>query len=591
MSFDDGKHTRLHSIKTKLIASFLVLGLAPLALLSILTSVGYEQNLSRNAIGYTEEVIEQVDRSISNYLADVFRILQLRENYYVSQYIKLADLDDGMTATRFAYRIWEDFNFLRNTKSDLNDLIIITHTGRSVSSIGEFFVDLDRDHAYQALHAKTTVDTHIQPPTRMPSGTYLFSVSQPIIDSSDQNIGVMRVDIAVNLLDEIISRINLGSSGFLLLTDADRRIVYHTDHNLIGRPLSTVLPANARVQNGSDTYRVNGQELLVTFRESPATGWTYLSVSNKREITAGLRWFRTLITLVVVLVYAVVIVILSVYLSTVLTKPIRHLRESMERVSQNEFPETIAIHTRDEIGSLARAFEQMIRRIRDLMAEVLLDQQRIRQLEMQALHEQIKPHFIYNTLDSILSLLETGDSENAMEMIQHFGKFLRTSLSDGEQIISVDQELRHIDSYLFIQRFRYGNRFDYHINAPAEFREFRTLKLLLQPLVENALTHGFRDLKRRGLIEIGVAQENGHLLFNVSDNGHGINENTLEQITAALTMSANDTTSQDEGNVFACFGIRSTQNRIQLNYGSKFGLQIHSVAGGGTQALVTLPLH
>ncbi len=590
MNSSSPRHPHLYSIKTKLIASFLVLGLVPLALLSFLSSFGYEQNLSRNAIGYTEEVIEQVDRAMSGYLADVFRILHLRNNYYVSQYVKLADLDERLTATRFAYRIWEDFNFLLNTKSDLEDLVIITHTGRAVSSIGEFFVDLERDPGYQALHTTTTAQAHIRPPFRSPTGAYLFSVSQPIVDSSDQNIGVMRVDISVRLLDEIISATNLGSSGFLFLTDGQQRIVYHTDHRMIGQPLTSVLPAHAYVQNGSDTYRFDGQEFLVTTRRSSTTGWTYVSVSNKREIIAGLRWFRTLSTVVVVAACAAIVIILSFYLSNVLTKPIRRLRESMERVSHNAFPLSIGINTRDEIGVLARTFEQMIGRIRELMAEVVADQQRIRQLEMQALHEQIKPHFIYNTLDSILSLLETGDSENAMEMIEHFGKFLRTSLSDGEQIITIDQELHHIDSYLFIQRFRYGNRFDYRINASAEIRQHQTLKLLLQPLVENALAHGFRDLQRQGFIEISAAGSNGHLQFAVSDNGHGIDDVCMQQIQTALKVEPSSAAEKESTPGSACFGIRSTQNRIQLNYGRSFGLRLETVEGSGTRALVTLPL-
>jgi len=573
-----------HGIKTKLIASFLLLGFVPMVALTLFIYASYEEGLNRNAVNYTREVLNQVDRSIHTYLNDVFRILALRNNYYVSQYINLLEVEDSPATTRFAYRIWEDFNFLLDTKTNLHDIVILTHGGRAVSSKGEYAVDPDAAPVYRALRNAQHDQTYFRATHYSPHGRFLFSVGKPIIDSGGRNIGVMRMDIDARLFDEVLRDVNLGESGFVAIVDRMGKIVYHPDTRYIGGEFTSIIPGGGIHEGdaGNFAHASGGQTYLVTYRSWDAANWKFVSVSSKAEIIENLAWLRIVAILLLGLGFAAFVVLLSFYLSSVITNPIHALQKQMSRISDSDFSAQIEVDARDEIGDLSRSFNEMVRRIRELMDEVVQDQKRIRSLEMSALQEQIKPHFIYNTLDAILSLQESGDTDQAMDMVEYLGTFLRTSLSNGNEVISLRDEIAHVSSYLQIQKLRYGDRFAFDISVDTSLYHHETLKLVLQPLVENSLYHGFQSISHRGHISITGRQENGHIVLLIKDNGCGISPDTMAEINQALAEG------DDDGDSHRFFGVRNTNRRIQLSYGTSYGLRLYS-EGEGTAAVVTLP--
>lgn len=208
--------------------------------------------------------------------------------------------------------------------------------------------------------------------------------------------------------------------------------------------------------------------------------------------------------------------------------------------------------------------------------------EKLRQTEMRALQEQIKPHFIYNTLEVIIDLLETNKNEDVINMVEDLGAFFRVSLSHGQEL---RQEVEHIRNYLYIQKIRHGDKYDYRIEVEEEIQQGKTIKLVLQPLVENAIYHGVRDLENsEGLITVKGYAVDEIICFEVIDNGKGIPAELVEEINGYLE-GGNFPEQEKHG-----FGLRNVNERIVLAFGKEYGLRITSEPGKGTKAFLRLPL-
>ena len=233
------------------------------------------------------------------------------------------------------------------------------------------------------------------------------------------------------------------------------------------------------------------------------------------------------------------------------------------------------VRTNDEIGELGESFNQMLAEIRRLMEQSVQEQKKLRRAEMKALQEQIKPHFIYNTLDLIIGLLETKQNEDVINMVEALGAFFRTSLSHGQEQITIREEVEHIRNYLYIQRYRHGDKYDYRIEVDEGILERKTIKLILQPLVENAIYHGVRNLERPGgLITIRGHIYEGQVYLEVSDNGLGMTTEIVADINRCFLIET-----KSEGKK-RYFGLRNVNERIVLAFGREYGLTVESSAEG-----------
>lgn len=237
----------------------------------------------------------------------------------------------------------------------------------------------------------------------------------------------------------------------------------------------------------------------------------------------------------------------------------------------------------DEIEILDLTFHQMMERIEKLVGDIREEQENLRDMELRLLQEQINPHFLYNTLDAIIWLAESGQTQETVDMVSTLSSFFRTTLSGGRDFVSVAEERSHIDSYLKIQKFRYTDILRYEIRIPDEICHYRILKLTLQPLVENALYHGIKEKRRGGWIYVSGREEDGDLVFTVRDTGIGMTEEELAHSRALL--SGKDKSEEKSGG----FGLYNIQQRLRLNYGKEYGLTISSKYGEGTVVTARIP--
>ncbi|MCI8338108.1 MAG: sensor histidine kinase [Lachnospiraceae bacterium] len=263
--------------------------------------------------------------------------------------------------------------------------------------------------------------------------------------------------------------------------------------------------------------------------------------------------------------------------------PIRKLCQMTSKVAEGDFTVQGEVESGDEISVLTRNFNNMTTEIGLLVEDIKKNQENLRMIEVRLLQAQINPHFLYNTLDTIVWLAEAGKKEEVVSMVTYLSDFFRTTLSGGRDIITVADDKRHIESYLKIQKFRYQDVLDYEIHIQEEILGIQVPKLMLQPLVENALGHGIRNKRGKGKIEIIGERVGEDIIFKVIDDGRGMSRDELFRLLQSMEDNKN-TTSENGG-----FGIVNVNQRIRNYYGERYGVTFESVLGEGTTATVRIP--
>ena len=295
------------------------------------------------------------------------------------------------------------------------------------------------------------------------------------------------------------------------------------------------------------------------------------------------RFYRRAMTgsLAAFAVLTVMVIAFSVYLPGSFTRPITDLVEVTDRVARGDLNARSNNDSKDEVGVLSGSMNQMIDKINELLSQITKEQIRIREAELELLQSQINPHFLYNTLDTIIWLAEGGNERQVVDMVKSLSAFFRTSLSRGRDIISIKEELVHARSYLEIQQFRYQDILEYEINVDSKYNDYTIPKITIQPLVENALYHGIKNKRGGGRINIGAKDAGDDFVLTVEDNGIGMTPERLAEVLGGMSGS--------EPADSAIYGLYNVNERIKLKFGEKYGLTLDSVYGEGSTCNILLP--
>lgn len=286
-------------------------------------------------------------------------------------------------------------------------------------------------------------------------------------------------------------------------------------------------------------------------------------------------------SILIVGVVAVLTTIISNFTQRSVVRPVRKLCEASKMVAKGDFTVRSNVESRDEIAMLADNFNDMTVEIGRLVERIKEEQENIRIMESKLLQAQINPHFLYNTLDTIVWLAEAGRDEEVVKMTSYLSEFFRTTLSKGKDYITLEEEKRHVESYLQIQQFRYQDIMDYRIEMDEEILDYIVPKLTLQPLVENALYHGIKKKRGGGTILIRGKMEGNKILLKVIDNGKGMTEQELAQLRRYIAGC------EDGGK--QSFGLGNVNQRIHRYYGEEYGIFFESEENKGTEAVVIIP--
>ena len=392
--------------------------------------------------------------------------------------------------------------------------------------------------------------------------------------------GVLLVDMNFSGIEQICKNVNLGQTGYIYLIGRDGEIIYHPRQQLI---YSNLLSENnsefSDVEDGNYVDILDGQKRLTTVKTLGYTGWKIIGVTPINETFADSSQI-TIFILFVVFLAIILLVFANTFISAKIADPIKALENSVKELEKGAENVNIAIGGSYEIQHLGKTIKSMVEQMHKLMGDIVFEQELKRQTELDALQAQINPHFLYNTLDSIVWMVENERYQEAITMVTSLAGFFRISLSKGKNIITVKDELKHAENYITIQHMRFKDKFTFKINADEEVMDFVTIKLVIQPLIENAVYHGMEFMDGDGEIIVNAYKKDNELYIDVIDNGMGIPPEIAEQL---LTKGSR---AKGKG---SGVGLKNVQERIQIYFGKEYGLSIISEPDEGTLIRIHLP--
>lgn len=537
------------------------------------------KNISEN----TYELVEQVNYNIEYYLTQIEMVHKdLYYNKDVQAYLNKDCSKEDIKVIE--ERVAQNMNSLTKARNDITNIYLFTKDGRHVIDDPDAQlkdIDIAKEDWYvNTLDAKKmrVTESRID---HLIEGSYnwVITCTHPLREwGTDESLGVLKVDLNFNIISDMCQKIKLGKKGYVFIIDSNGNIVYHPKQQLIysnlkSEPIGKILKIDNGVftlkspDEGKRQYNVITSELV----DWKIVGVAYIDEINK--YTSKLKGFYS----VLIALALGISVIISILITKKILSPIGKLTSAIQSFEKGDLDIRIDIEENNEFGKLELAFNKMAYEIKNLMKQIKWEQEQKRINEMKVLQAQINPHFLYNTLDSIIWMAEMEENKSVVEMTSALAKLFRISLNKGKEIVTVKQEIEHVHNYLKIQKMRYGSKFDYSIDVDPVMYDEEIIKLILQPIVENAIYHGIKYKEGTGKIDIVGEIINGLMKFAVRDDGIGMRQDMVSSLLVENQKSKHGV------------GLNNVNERIKLYYGSKYGIRVNSEEGVGTVVYITLP--
>lgn len=458
--------------------------------------------------------------------------------------------------------------FLTILKSDqdLKTVVLVTKSGQVISTDDSVQMktssDMMAEDWYQkAIHQGSKP---VLTPARKSDSQWVISVTQELVDAKGANLGVLRLDISYDTLEAYLNQLQLGQQGFAFIINENHEFVYHPQH--------TVYSSSSEME-AMKPYIETGQgytpdhKSYVSQEKIAGTDWTVLGVSSLEkldQVRSQLVW-----TLLGASFTSLLACLYLVWLSLKRwIAPLNDLRETMLEIAsgnQNLRAREVGAY---ELREVTRQFNAMLDQIDQLMAAIRRQEETTRQYQLQALSSQINPHFLYNTLDTIIWMAEFQDSQRVVQVTKSLATYFRLALNQGKDLIFLSDEINHVRQYLFIQKQRYGDKLEYEIAENPAFDHLVLPKLVLQPLVENALYHGIKEKEGQGHIKITVQKQDSGLVIRIEDDGVGF-QDVADSSQSQLKLGG--------------VGLQNVDQRLKLHFGDNYQMKIDSTSPKGTK--------
>ena len=545
-----------------------------LALLGIVGGIYYQTSsvaIRQTTEQNTRKTIQQSGQFITSYLQKVKQTTSsLAENEKIKTYAQTPSQEN-------AEQLRQLFATILKTDSDLVSAILVTKDGNLISTDPELTMktsaDMMKEKWYQDAIHKGAMPI-LTPARRTISHTtgekWVISIMQEVVDKDGKNLGVVRLDIGYKTLEAYLDQLQLGKEGFTFIVNANHDFVYH--------PKKAVYSSHAEmkamapylsVKNGY----VKSKQAYVSQYQIPNSGWTLIGVSSMEQLHAVQT--QILWSFIGTGLFALGVCLIGIWFVLRLwIKPLRDLQATILKVGSGHSDLRANETGSPELVDLARQFNIMLDRIDQLMIAVKEEEQNVRRYELQALSSQINPHFLYNTLDTIVWMAEFNDSKRVVEVTKSLAKYFRLALNQGHEQISLKDEIDHVRQYLFIQKQRYGEKLQYEIKELKQYNDYKIPKLILQPLVENAIYHGIKEMNRQGMIRVSVSENDTQLIVSIYDNGRGF---VASETTNATLVRL--------GGV----GLKNVNQRLQLQFGKSYHMEIKSEENTYTEIRLYFP--
>lgn len=584
------------SIRSRLLLSFLALLVLPVVTLGVIGPLIYSRSTEAQTVDHTLRMIAQVDKNLEHVVRGLEKLSALLEDYPPVEHFFKPSRGEEEGADRRA------LDFMASclaTHQEIAGIMLIAADDRTLS---DDYYRITRDpltlEPWYLKAAGNPASISIIPRpigrnirSRLDLGADdVVSIVKPVHDPEwpGRVLGTILIDLKLDRIQELLADSTLGRDGYLYISDQNGELVYAPVNPTVYR----IAPRQIEEGSGRTLRRYRNEVFQILHRRSAYTGWTTAGVFSIRSALREadlIRWYA----LVVGGVTVAFAMLLSVFFASSIARPVVTLRSLMKQAETGDFDVRFPEGRHDEIGQLGHSFNAMIEEIRNLIAQVYHEQQRKREAELRVLQEQIKPHFLYNTLDTIQWMAQEHGAVDIVNVVAALTRLFRVGLSRGKEMIPLEEEFKHVESYLYIQKIRYEDKFDYAVSLGAGLENCKVLKVILQPLVENALYHGIKERRGSGHIGVSAERSEGALLFTIQDDGTGIRPERLVQLRKELEEDALRHRERDadwgEGGGIG-FGARNVHERIRLSFGEGYGITYESEWGRGTTVILRHPL-
>ena len=527
-------------------------------------------------------MLNQVNLNLDSYLRNMMKVSDTM--YY--RVIKNTDLSTNSInkEMNLLYEANKDLLISISVFSDYGEVIASSPLDKLKKAIdprlSEWF--------YSAVNKKENLHfstPHVQNLYEYPNYKYRWVVSLSraveLTTNGEISHGVLLVDMNFSGIEQICKNTSLGDSGYVYLINEEGEIIYHPRQQLI---YSNLIKENNKVtsnyEDGSHMETFEGEKRLVTIKTVGYTGWKIVGITPMADIAS--KYYKINVFVIFIGFFSIfILTFFNMFVSSRITNPIKALERSVKELENGVKDVNISVSGSYEIQHLGKTIRSMVEQMHTLMDNMVAEQESKRKKELDVLQSQINPHFLYNTLDSIVWMIENENYEGSIVMVTALARLFRISLSKGKNIITVGEELEHAKNYLTIQNIRYKNKFIYTIEAEEKTLSLASMKLIVQPIIENAIYHGMEFMGGDGEILIKAYSVDSDLYIDIIDNGLGMTEDMAESLLSNVAISK----STGSG-----IGLKNVHERIQLYFGKKYGLKIISEPDEGTKISIHMPV-
>ena len=576
---------KFSSIQSVIFATVAVLILSAVVIVTGVSMKFTNTSIFENSSEYTHTIIQQMNQNIDSYIDYMENIAYLiSSNEDVQDYLFDEKIDN-----EGRYRILNQFQTILDSRSDIRNVGIISKNGWMLINDGSKSVNQDLDLNTQEWYATALekpngpilTSSHVQ---HIISGErpWVITLSRGIRDrsGSGEKEGVFFIDLNYSAISGLCDQSTVGIKGYAFILDAKGNIVYHPQQQQLYNELQTENISLIMDTDEDTVLTGTGNDgKLYSISRSEKTGWTVVDCTNVKELLSKSRQAQSVYVLTAIIL-VIVALLFSRFMARSITLPIQKLRDSMKKVQEGDFSVSdVVVDSKNEIGSLTKSFDVMTHRIHELMEQNVHEQEEKRKSELKALQSQINPHFLYNTLDSIIWMAEGKKNEEVVLMTASLARLLRQSISNEDEVVPIANEVEYARGYLTIQKMRYKDKLEFQIEVDSSILYIPLIKLVLQPIIENAIYHGLKYKESKGLLIVKGFMKDGNAVLQVIDDGVGMDEETLAHIYDKHKVNYHSNG----------VGVYNVQKRLKLYYGEDYGITYTSELGKGTTATITIP--
>lgn len=555
----------LSKTNVRIALSFFIVSILMVALISTTTYFSAKKIIFENRQKHTSESIVQASDYISSYLD---KIKTLSDLIAMSPETKTALKKGEKQAIETVAGM---VNISASNDPRIQSIAVISKNGFAITSDSNMAIPLSDNMMNESWYQDALTSKQMPVITSIRRGdftmdksSWVISIAHEIIDDNHNHLGVVLIDISYRFIEDYISTIELGENGYSYILDAENQVLYHPDEEVFSDKEKSLALLNLLQESNAITHK----NYIVTKHRIPNSNWLMVGVSSMEEVERlETKLVRTLLWVSALILLSGIV--MSWIISQKLTRPLIELQNAMMQMDENWGHLTIKPNSSNEVMALTREYNALLDRIRILTQDIAQKENAKRIFELKALQSQINPHFLYNTLDTILWLAEFGENEKVVEVSKALGEMLRLSLNINQSAVSLEQEIAHVENYLRIQQQRYEDKINYTIQGNKELLIASVPKLILQPIVENSIYHGIRPKEGKGHIDIRYWRENDDLMITVEDDGLGYNPSREEDEHLIKTKLGG-------------IGMSNVDQRIRILCGEDYGIEVHNREGGGT---------